>query len=95
MANSNRRNNSIEALSANGSISSGQSAIREHIVHYYDDLFSEQFNWQPKLDGLDFDSIDAEEAFGLESLFEVLEVLKGMHNVCLPWQIHDLLRRCI
>jgi hypothetical protein len=61
-------------------------------VHYYDDLFSEQFNWQPKLDGLDFDSIDEEEDSGLESLFEVL---KGMHNVCLPCQIHDLLRRCI
>jgi hypothetical protein len=44
-------------------------------------MFSKQFSWQPKLDGLAFDSIDAEEASWLERLFEeseVLEVVKGM-----------------
>jgi hypothetical protein len=51
-------------------VSSDQSAIREHIVQYYDSLFSEQFSWRPKLDGLAFDSIDVEEALGLESPFE-------------------------
>jgi hypothetical protein len=27
-------------------------------VHFYYDLFTEQFNWRPKFDGLDFYSID-------------------------------------
>jgi hypothetical protein len=83
VANSNRRNNSIEALSVNGSVSSDQSAIREHIVQYYDSLFSEQFSWRPKLDGLAFDSIDVEEASWAREPFEeseVLEVVKGMNS---------------
>jgi hypothetical protein len=45
--------------------------------------FSEQFSWWPKLDGLAFDSIDAEEAYRLESPFEesaILEVVKGMNS---------------
>jgi hypothetical protein len=36
VANSNRRNNSIEALAMGGSSSSNQCVIREHIVQYYD-----------------------------------------------------------
>lgn len=56
VANSNRRNNSIELL-VNGSVSSNQTKIRDHIVYFYYDLFTEQFNWQPKFDGLDFYSI--------------------------------------
>jgi len=39
-ANSNRRDNFIESLSVNGSVSFNQSAIRDHIVHFYDSLFS-------------------------------------------------------
>jgi hypothetical protein len=35
MANSNRRNSSIELLSFNGSVSSNQPAIRDHIVQFY------------------------------------------------------------
>jgi hypothetical protein len=66
VANSNKRNNSIETFSVNGSISSDQPAIRGRIVQLYDKLFSEQFRWCPKLDGLDFNSIDVEEAAWLE-----------------------------
>lgn len=69
VANSNRRDNSIESLSVNGSISSDQPAIRDRIVQLYDNLFSEQFRWYPKLDDLDFNSIDVEEAAWLERPF--------------------------
>jgi len=31
-------------------------------VQYYDSLFSKQFKWRPKLDGLAFDSIEVVEA---------------------------------
>jgi hypothetical protein len=87
VANLNRRNNSIELLSVNGSVSSDQPAIRDHIVQFYDSLFSEQFSWRPKLDGLDFDSIDVEEASWLERPFEeseVLDVVKGMNSEKAP-----------
>jgi hypothetical protein len=55
-------------------------------MQFYDRLFSEQFNWWPKLYGLAFDSIDEEEASWaswFKILFEeseVLEVVKGMHT---------------
>jgi hypothetical protein len=44
IANSNRRSNSIESLSVNGSVTSDQPAIRNHIVHFYEYFFSEQYN---------------------------------------------------
>jgi hypothetical protein len=84
VANLNSRNNSIEALLVNDSVSSDQSAIREHIVQYYDSLLSEQLRWQPKLDGLAFDSLDVKKASRLESSLEeseVLGVVKGMNRV--------------
>jgi hypothetical protein len=41
VSNSNRRNNSIEMLFVNGSVSFDQNAIRDRIVQFYDGLFSE------------------------------------------------------
>jgi hypothetical protein len=38
-------------------------------------LFTEQFSWWLKLDGLAFDTIEEEEASWLEQLFEDSEVL--------------------
>jgi len=54
IANSNRRSNFIESVSVNGSVTSAQPAIRDHIVQFYESLFSEQYNWRPRLDGLGF-----------------------------------------
>jgi hypothetical protein len=64
LANSNRRFNSIQSLSVNGSIISDQPVIKDPIVQFYDTLFSEHYNWQPRLDNLAFDSLDVEEALG-------------------------------
>jgi hypothetical protein len=55
--------------------------IRDHAVQLYESLFSEQCNWRPRLDNLDFDMLDAGEADRLEAPFEereVWEVVKGM-----------------
>ena len=52
MAISNRRNNSIEQLVANGSFCSDHSMMRDHIVQFYNSLFTERFSWHPRLDGL-------------------------------------------
>jgi hypothetical protein len=68
VANANRRNNFIEPLLVNGSISSDQTEIRDHIVNFYDKLIIEQFYWRPKLDGLAFDSIDEEEDLTRETI---------------------------
>jgi hypothetical protein len=81
MANANRRNNSIESLIVNGSSTSTPSIISDHIVSYYESLFSEPMNWRPQLDNLEFDRLNVEEASSLEDPFEereVWEVIKGM-----------------
>jgi len=70
-------------LSVNGSVSSDQPVIRDHIVQFYETLFSEQYNWRPRMDDLAFNSLDAEETSRLELPFEereVLEVVKGMNR---------------
>ena len=69
IANSNRRGNSIESLSFNGSPFSNQDMIRDHAVQFYESLFFEQCNWRPRLDTLDFDMLDAGEANQLETPF--------------------------
>jgi hypothetical protein len=83
LANSNQRFNSIESLSVNGSVTSDPTVIRDHIVHFYDSLFSKHHNWRPRLNSLAFDSLKVEEASRLELPFkekEVLEVVKGMNR---------------
>jgi hypothetical protein len=83
VANLNKRYNFIESLSVNGSVSSDQPIIRDSIVQFYKALFTEPYSWRPRLDDLDFNSIDAAEASSLELPFEereVFEVVKGMNR---------------
>jgi hypothetical protein len=70
IASSNRRSNSIESLSVNGSVTFDHQAIRDHIVQFYESFFSKQHNWRPKLDGIAFNSLSPEEAAQLELPFE-------------------------
>jgi hypothetical protein len=56
-ANSNKRNNFIESLMVNDTISIDHSKIRECIVQFYSSLYIEQCNWRTKLDDLSFDSV--------------------------------------
>jgi len=42
-------------------ISSNSAEIKEYIVQFHNQLYSEQFTWRPKVDGLSFLSIDVEE----------------------------------
>jgi hypothetical protein len=81
VANSNRRINSIDSLMVNGSETSDMAIISDHIVNYYDSLFTEPLNWRPRLDNLAFDRLSDTEALSLEDPFEekeVWEVIKGM-----------------
>jgi len=73
----------MESLSINGSISSDQQAIRDHVAYFYESLFSEPYSCRPRLDNLAFDTLDVVEASSLELLFEeneVFEVIKGMNR---------------
>jgi len=45
-------------------------------VQFYDNLFTVRYSWQPKLDGLPFESIEGEEAIWLERPFEETKVSK-------------------
>jgi hypothetical protein len=60
-------------------------------VQFYDNLFTEQFSWQPGLDGLSFDSIGGEEANWLVRPFqdnEVFEVMKALNGEKVPGLNH-------
>ena len=78
LANSHRRNNSTESLVVNGNTRFASIAIKEHIVNFYKQLYSEQYIWRTKLDGLSFLSIYVEEREFEES--EVLEVTRNLNG---------------
>jgi hypothetical protein len=81
VASANRRNNSIESLIVNDSSTSDLASISEHVVNFYDSLFSEPLSWRLQLDNLEFDMLNGEEASSLEDPFEEREVredIKGM-----------------
>ncbi|XP_059436107.1 uncharacterized protein LOC132169034 [Corylus avellana] len=66
----------------NNSVSSNQPIIKNHVVQYYESLFSKKCNWRLRLDNLAFDSLDVDEAsllglpFGERKVFMV----KCMHR---------------
>jgi hypothetical protein len=76
IANSNRRYNSMDSLLIGDSISSNPAEIGEHVVQFYQDLFSEKQSWRPRLDDLSFDAILESKASWLERAFEEEEVRK-------------------
>jgi hypothetical protein len=58
------------------SISSNPAEIGEHVVQFYQDLFSEKHRWRPRLDDLSFDGILESEARWLERAFEEEEEVR-------------------
>jgi hypothetical protein len=74
VANLHRKFNQIDSLTINGAISRNYVEIKEHIVQYYSNLYFENCSWRPRVEGLSFLSIDAEETIWLERAFEEKEV---------------------
>jgi hypothetical protein len=62
MANSHRKFNKVDSLSINGIISRNPAEIKEHLVRYYNNLYFENCSWWPRVAGLSFSSIDADES---------------------------------
>jgi len=73
----------VGALRINGALSTDPVEIKDHIVNYYDTLYTEQSSWRPRVDGISFSSIDADECLWLERAFEeqeVWEVVRDMNG---------------
>jgi hypothetical protein len=64
-----------------GTPTSDPTIVSNHIVNFYDSLFTEPLNWRPRLDNLEFDMLSNSDASSLEEPFEereVWKVIKGM-----------------
>jgi hypothetical protein len=81
VANSHRRHNSIRHLSINGELSTDQAAIKEEITGFYQQLYKEDGDFRPLLDGLAFSSIFAEEANWVERPFEEEEIFNVVSHM--------------
>ena len=81
LANSHRRNNFIVSLQVGDSISVDQEEIRNSFEHYFSDLFKETQSWHPKLDRIQFDMLEDEEAIELENLFTEEKVFQALYSV--------------
>jgi hypothetical protein len=72
--------NLVESLVKNGTMTFVSAEIKEHIVNFYKQLYAEQYNWRPKLEGLSVLSIDEDERNWMEREFEESEVLEVVSN---------------
>ena len=83
MAYSNRRNNGIETLMVNGTLSSNQDMIADCITQIFMDLYSEQQLNRPFPKVLEFPTISGDKADWLERpseetvIFEVIKDFSG------------------
>ncbi len=58
-----------------------QDEIREGIVAFYKDLYSEREHWRPVLGGVEFTSLGVEEASHLERPFSEEEVVLALNQI--------------
>ena len=80
MTNSNRRNNGIESLLVNGSLSFDQGMIENCITHFFMNLYSKQQVIRPFPDVLEFPIIFGDNAVWLERPFDEAEVFEVIQN---------------
>jgi hypothetical protein len=80
-ANANRRNNCIESMMHGELKWETQDEIREGIVDFYQDLYSEREAWRPVLGGVEFNSLGAEEATHIERPFSKEEVVIALKQI--------------
>ena len=87
MANSNRKNNGIESLMVNGTLSSDQGIIVDYITHFFMNLYSEQQVERPFPNSLVFPMIFGENVDWLERPFEeaeIFDVIQSFHGDKFP-----------
>jgi len=71
----------MDSLVVNGSMSFDSTVIWENFVNFYNRLYSKQFSWRLKLDGLSLLSFEADERNWLERDFEGSEVLEVVRDL--------------
>jgi hypothetical protein len=74
LANSHRNTNTISKILINGSPSTNQDEIRDHIAQFYEHLYREAGYRRPYLDGIQFEAISEENALWLDRPFEESEI---------------------
>jgi hypothetical protein len=80
LANLHSRNNSVESLVVDGNMTDDSVVIKDHIVNFYRQLYSEQYMWRLIMDDLSFLSIDDGERTWMEREFEESEVMEVVRN---------------
>ena len=83
MANSNRKNNGIESLMVNGTLSSNQGMIADCITHFFMNLYFEHQVVRPFPNVLVFPMISGDNAEWLERPFEeaeIFDVVQSFHG---------------
>ena len=80
-ANANCRNNFIESMTYGKLKWETQDEFREGIVDFYQDLYSKREHWRPFLGGVDFTSLEVEEATHLERPFSEEEVVLALNQI--------------
>ncbi|XP_022856524.1 uncharacterized protein LOC111377629 [Olea europaea var. sylvestris] len=83
VANSNRRNNSITTLEVDGVTYEDPQDIGTQMVRFYQNLYREQFDWKPELEGLHFSTITEKDANWLDRAFgddEIKEVVFSIND---------------
>ncbi|XP_022850571.1 uncharacterized protein LOC111372446 [Olea europaea var. sylvestris] len=83
VANSNRRNNCISMLEVDEVTFEDLQDIGTQMVSFYQNLYKEQFDRKPELEGLEFSTISEEDVSWLERLFgedEIREVVFSMND---------------
>ncbi|XP_077252794.1 uncharacterized protein LOC143892217 [Tasmannia lanceolata] len=81
MASARRRNNRIEVLEVQGSLSGSKMAITMEILDYYRKLYTAEDIIRPRLDEMTFNSLDDISLSGLEDPFLEEEVKKGVFSM--------------
>lgn len=81
IANSNRRCNWIDKLEIDGDFTDDKNLIRNNILEFYKDLFSEKESWRPSWNCSELASISDQEKEWLERPFDEIEVTRVVKMV--------------
>ncbi|XP_075083310.1 uncharacterized protein LOC142167056 [Nicotiana tabacum] len=74
IANSHKRNNNIEKLKVDNEITHDKDVIKEEILNYYQNLYTESETWRPSANFDDVSRLSSKDREMLEKVFEEEEV---------------------
>jgi len=81
VANNRRKFNAIENIVVEGELHVDDSSMKDAIVHFYEQLYHENFPSRPFLEGISYSTINLEDVWELEKEFSKAEVLKAINNL--------------